>query len=110
MKCQSVFIFSNSLLHYRFHPSHPFNQKRIILTKDLLEAVDLLTKKEVIKPRIATEEEIALFHDQAYINAVKQASNGKISKEKEIGRASCREREKRAERMIACVRKMKIKI
>lgn len=82
MKCQSVFIFSNSLLHYRFHPSHPFNQKRIILTKDLLEAVDLLTKKEVIKPRIATEEEIALFHDQAYINAVKQASNGKTSKEK----------------------------
>lgn len=82
MKCHSVFIFSNSLLHYRFHPGHPFNQKRIILTKDLLEAVDLLTKKEVIKPRIATEEEIALFHDQAYINAVKQASNGKISKEK----------------------------
>lgn len=82
MKCHSVFIFSNSLLHYRFHPGHPFNQKRIILTKDLLEAVDLLTKKEVIKPRVATEEEIALFHDQAYINAVKQASNGKISKEK----------------------------
>ncbi len=81
MKCHSAFVFSDSLLRYRFHADHPFNQKRIILTKDLLEEINLLTKNEVIKPRVATEDELALFHDRAYINAVKQAGNGKMSKE-----------------------------
>lgn len=79
MRCRSAFIFSNALLRYRFHAQHPFNQKRIVLTKDLLEQVNLLTENDVIKPRMATEEELALFHSKTYINAVKKASNGKMS-------------------------------
>src|SRR5690625_232182 len=81
MKCKSAFVFSDSLLLYHFHSDHPFNQKRIILTKDLLEKTNLLTATDIIEPRIATEDELSLFHDRTYIEAVKQASNGNLTEE-----------------------------
>ena len=81
MKCHSAFVFSHAILRYRFHAEHPFNQKRILLTKDLLEQMNVLTKREVVKPRVATENELALFHSKTYIDVVKRASNGNISAE-----------------------------
>src|SRR5690625_7136056 len=81
MKCHSAFVFSHAILRYRFHAEHPFNQKRILLTKDLLEQMNVLTKREVVKPRVATENELALFHSKTYIGVVKRASNGNISAE-----------------------------
>ncbi|WP_163971672.1 acetoin utilization protein AcuC [Oceanobacillus halotolerans] len=79
MTCKSAFVYSNSLLNYHFHSDHPFNQKRVLLTKDLLEASDILDQTDMIKPRMATEEELALFHDVPYIEAVKKASKGLLS-------------------------------
>src|SRR5690625_2316541 len=81
MMCKSAFVFSDSLLHYHFHADHPFNQKRILLTKDLLEKTHLLTTHDLIEPRIATEDELALFHDRKYIEAVKQAGSGEMSED-----------------------------
>lgn len=75
------FIFSEDFLTYRFNDEHPFNQKRVLLTKDLLEKVNLLSESDIIPPRKATDEELALFHDIKYIDAVKRASNDKLSKE-----------------------------
>ncbi|MFK4997445.1 hypothetical protein ACI2OX_07485 [Bacillus sp. N9] len=37
MKKKAVFIYSDELLSYRFSDTHPFNQKRIQLTLDLLK-------------------------------------------------------------------------
>lgn len=79
MNCNSAFVYSDSLLNYHFHADHPFNQKRVTLTKELLEESGLLSAAEIIKPRTATEDELALFHDQTYIDAVKQASQGNLS-------------------------------
>ncbi|WP_085991667.1 acetoin utilization protein AcuC [Oceanobacillus senegalensis] len=76
MKKKASFIFADEFLGYHFHEKHPFNQKRILLTKELLEASNVLTSDNLISPRMATEEEIALFHDQTYIDAVKKASDG----------------------------------
>src|SRR5690625_7447215 len=81
MKCHSAFVFSHAILRYRFHAEHPFNQKRILLTKDLLEQMNVLTKREVVKPRVATENELDLFHSKTYIDVVKRSSNGNISAE-----------------------------
>ncbi|SFD61539.1 acetoin utilization protein AcuC [Lentibacillus persicus] len=74
MTCHAAFIYSNDFLKYHFHSDHPFNQQRVKLSKDLLEKQNLLSGNDVVPPRIADEEELALFHDKAYINAVKQAS------------------------------------
>ena len=41
----------------------------------------LLIQKQVIPPRMASEEELALIHDLSYIEAVKKAGNGQLPKE-----------------------------
>ncbi|GAB3792046.1 acetoin utilization protein AcuC [Virgibacillus kimchii] len=79
MKCNASFVFSDAFLKYHFHEEHPFNQKRVILSKELLEETNRLTKEQIIAPRMATEEELALFHDRSYIEAVKKASNGRLT-------------------------------
>ncbi|MBP1947825.1 acetoin utilization protein AcuC [Virgibacillus litoralis] len=78
MTCKASFVYSNKFLDYQFHSDHPFNQKRVLLAKELLEDINLLTNTDIIKPRTATEEELALFHDLSYIQAVQKASNGKM--------------------------------
>jgi len=79
MKDQSVFVYSDELLTYRFGNHHPFNQFRLTLTIDLLKSANLLFNEQMIKPRKATEEELELFQDRRYIEAVKAASIGQLS-------------------------------
>lgn len=84
MTCKSAFIYSDSLLRYHFHAEHPFNQKRVLLTKELLEAAHMLTTKDIIKPRIATDDELALFHDRSFIQAVKRAGKGQLTEDEQF--------------------------
>ncbi|MUV39301.1 Acetoin utilization protein AcuC [Lentibacillus sp. JNUCC-1] len=79
MRCSSKFIYSADMLQYHFHNDHPFNQKRVLLTKELLETSSLLDETDIIAPRKATEDELALFHDRRYIEAVKKAGAGLLS-------------------------------
>ncbi|WP_373893090.1 acetoin utilization protein AcuC [Virgibacillus natechei] len=79
MTGKAAFIYSDALLNYHFHPDHPFNQIRVVLTKELLEAEHQLQPNEIVEPRMATEDELALFHDRAYIEALKKASTGHLS-------------------------------
>ncbi|GGA82372.1 acetoin utilization protein AcuC [Ornithinibacillus halotolerans] len=67
------FVYDTSLLNYHFHNNHPFNQLRVLLTKELLEDSGQLSQEQIISPRIATDEEIALVHDPIYIHTVKSA-------------------------------------
>ncbi|GAE25821.1 NAD-independent protein deacetylase AcuC [Halalkalibacter wakoensis JCM 9140] len=76
MKKDAVFIFSDEQLAYRFNDKHPFNHMRLQLTYDLLTSLNMLDTKSIIAPRIATDEEIALIHDEAFIDAVKTAGHG----------------------------------
>ncbi|PAV30131.1 acetoin utilization protein AcuC [Virgibacillus profundi] len=78
------FVYSDSFLNYRFNEEHPFNQQRVVMAKELLEESNTLSKQEIIAPRKATEVELALFHDSAYIEAVKKASNGKLEENEGI--------------------------
>lgn len=82
MTKQAGFIYTPKFLDYQFSEDHPFNHQRVLLTKELLEAQSTLTAADLITPRIATDEEIALFHDTAYIEAVKRAGNGTLKTER----------------------------
>ncbi|MFC4556721.1 acetoin utilization protein AcuC [Virgibacillus kekensis] len=84
MTCNSSFIFSDTFLNYHFHPEHPFNQKRVLLAKELLEEINTLSESDMVEPRLATEEELALFHDRAYIETVKKAGAGLLNSEEGI--------------------------
>ncbi|ARD47225.1 acetoin utilization protein AcuC [Sporosarcina sp. P37] len=79
MKKQASFIFSPDQLNYEFSDTHPFNQKRIILTMDLLNELHTIDPDEIVTPRTATDEELLLAHDAKYIEIVKKASKGEVS-------------------------------
>ncbi|KIL46356.1 acetoin utilization protein AcuC [Jeotgalibacillus campisalis] len=79
---EAVFIYSDELLNYRFSNDHPFNQKRLQLTLDLLRKTNAISDEDIIPPRLATDEELALVHDKAYIEAVKIAGEGKLALDK----------------------------
>jgi len=82
VKKEAVFIYSDDLLNYRFSKDHPFNQKRLQLTLDLLKRSNFIQDEDIVAPRIATDEELELVHDPAYIKAVKAASIGELSSDK----------------------------
>lgn len=73
MKKNAVFVFSENQLGYKFSDTHPFNQKRLTLTVDLLKEMNALTTEDIVAPRIATDEELCLTHDAQYIDIVKKA-------------------------------------
>lgn len=72
------FVFSEEQLKYKFNSNHPFNQFRLKLTVDLLHRLNVLDNHQVVPPRMATEEELALVHDPSYIDAVKMAGDGQL--------------------------------
>jgi acetoin utilization protein AcuC len=74
----TAFIYTENFSDYKFNDKHPFNQLRVKLTYDLLTEIGALSKGDIVKPRLATDEEIAMFHNENYINAIKQASVGRI--------------------------------
>lgn len=74
----TLFVYDDALLAYRFSNDHPFNQMRLLLTKTLLEALQLLPEDKIITPRIATDEELLLGHQPEYIQAVKDAGENTL--------------------------------
>lgn len=73
----AVFIYSDNQLGYKFSDTHPFNQKRLTLTVDLLNELGALNKADIVEPRIATDEEILLGHDSKYMDIVKKLATVK---------------------------------
>ncbi|ARK31742.1 acetoin utilization protein AcuC [Halalkalibacter krulwichiae] len=79
IKRDASFVFSTEQLAYKFNDDHPFNHLRLQLTFELLKELKALDDNIIIPPRMATDEEIALIHDEAYIEAVKSAGRGELN-------------------------------
>ncbi|MDR6227443.1 acetoin utilization protein AcuC [Desmospora profundinema] len=75
-------IYSKDFLRYRFSEIHPFNNKRLELTLDLIRSLGLLSPEHLMPPRMATDEELALVHTPEYIEVVKRADDGTIPPER----------------------------
>lgn len=74
----AAFIYSQDQQTYKFSNDHPFNQKRLDLTFDLLNKSDAIKPEDIFAPRIATDEELLLIHEKDYIEAVKLAGKGEL--------------------------------
>lgn len=72
MSRRSRLIYSPDYTSYYFHDEHPFNQRRLLLTYDLMQAYGLLEDSQIAAPRLATDEELHLIHDPQYVEMVKQ--------------------------------------
>lgn len=81
MSKQVYYVFSDEFQSYRFNDSHPFNQRRVELTTDLLRMTGTLKDSDIVPPRMASDEEIALIHDPNYIAAVKKAGRGELAED-----------------------------
>src|SRR5438094_10244699 len=69
-------VCEERFLDYDFGPQHPLRPVRVKLTYELIRSKGILHQwsVEVIKPRLATREEILLFHEEEYVRLVEQYS------------------------------------
>lgn len=74
MSINAMFIHHDDELKYRFNEDHPFNQKRLELTYDLLTEIDALPPAHMLQARCATEDELLTIHQPSYIHTVKGLS------------------------------------
>ncbi|NJP36975.1 acetoin utilization protein AcuC [Alkalicoccus luteus] len=76
MKHEAAFVFSEEQLGYKFHDDHPFNQRRLTMTNDLLMKAGALNEADIVPARTATVDELLLFHDEDFVSAVMSATDG----------------------------------
>ncbi|MBA2243413.1 MAG: acetoin utilization protein AcuC [Gemmatimonadetes bacterium] len=71
---KAALIWDPAYTQYRFRPDHPFNPKRLELAVSMIEAAGLVNDGDsrIIRPRMATEEELLRVHAPEYIEAVKR--------------------------------------
>ena len=74
----AVILSSPGLWQYGHGPQHPMKPERLKRTFELLDAAGTLRADNVtvVEPRMATEDELALFHTPKYIDVTRQLSNG----------------------------------
>ncbi|MFC0675872.1 acetoin utilization protein AcuC [Brachybacterium hainanense] len=70
-------VWDPSLLAYDFGPLHPMSPIRLQLTELLARSTGVLDRPGVrlLVPGVASDEELGLVHDRAYIAAVRRASS-----------------------------------
>ena len=79
MKKDAVFVYSPDQLGYTFSEDHPFQSKTTRLNDRSTKEYGCTEETDIIPPRIATDEELVLTHDQKYIEIVKKAGNGEAN-------------------------------
>jgi len=77
---KTALVYNPEIKNYSFGKGHPFTGERFeIFLKFLKEKLPNFNDYFVeVKPRLATEEDLRLFHSREYIEAMKRASRGEI--------------------------------
>jgi acetoin utilization protein AcuC len=78
MSRTGVFIHSDELERYHYPPDCPFKTERAAMTRSILRSMGLYTGENTneIPPRPATEQELLLFHQPEYLQALRRVSQG----------------------------------
>lgn len=74
MTIPAFFIYDESETGYRFNKDHPFNQKRLTLTVDLLRSLNTLPDQAILSPSAALDEQLLAVHSADYVSEVKLLS------------------------------------
>lgn len=61
---------------FDYGPTHPLKMWRLKLTQELQRLYGLLEQVTVVEPRLATEEEVLVFHDPDYLAALSELDDG----------------------------------
>ncbi len=73
---RTTLLYSEKFLDYNLGPLHPLRPVRVKLTHDLIQSKGLLGGEivRISTPRVASEEEILLFHEKEYVRLVQKYS------------------------------------
>jgi len=73
---RTTLLYSEKFLNYSLGPFHPLRPVRVKLTYDLIQSKGLLNEDTVVVtvPRVASEEEILLFHEKEHVRLVQTYS------------------------------------
>lgn len=76
--CKVAFLVTPGLWQHSHGQNHPLKPERLQRTFELLEEYGALNAPnvQVVAPRLASEDELALFHTREYITAVQALSEG----------------------------------
>lgn len=74
MPTRASVVFDERLIEYNFGQSHPMAPVRIDLTMQLAEELGVLESVDIVGATPATDDDLALIHSPAYIEAVKKLS------------------------------------
>ncbi len=77
---KNAFIYSDAYFDFDYGPTHPLKIIRLKLTYELIRAYGLLKLPSVqfIPTMKADEQDLARFHSQEYLDALKQASDSRL--------------------------------
>ena len=67
-------VWGEEFMAYRLSEDHPLQPLRVKLTVDLIRELGLDARAEVVGPRLASDEEIALCHAPRYVDLVRRLS------------------------------------
>ena len=78
---KAAFIYDDVLSRHDLGENHPMKPVRLQYTHELLESYRAfdVPNASVVKPRLATEEEVLRYHTRAYLEAVQDISRGDSS-------------------------------
>lgn len=78
---KTAFLYSDEFAGYSYGPTHPLKPYRLKLTYELIDAYGLfsLPDAKIIKADMAQENDIMLFHEKDYIEALKAANTGELT-------------------------------
>ncbi len=76
---KTAFIYTDNFSKFDYGDSHPLKIFRLKLTYELIKSFGLLTlpNTRFIESRVATDDELCLFHSEKYIQILKIANEGK---------------------------------
>ncbi|HCX63962.1 MAG TPA: acetoin utilization protein AcuC, partial [Eubacteriaceae bacterium] len=69
-----AFIFSSGFSQYHFAKDHPFDSRRALLTKRLLEEAGALNSEQIHEPKQMDDSIVQKAHQKNYLAFVKEAS------------------------------------
>ena len=80
---RSVFVYSDELANFEYSPTHPFRPVRARLTLDLCRRYDLIERPwiQTLKPAPLEFENLAEFHDLAYLKMLKDLDSASVATE-----------------------------
>lgn len=72
---EAAYVYHPDSLNYVFRRDHPFDQRRLVMTMDLLQQIGALNDSALIQPPYALDEQLLRsIHIPQYVDTVKQLS------------------------------------